>query len=97
MGNEPGRLRHRLALALVAAVLVGVGGVIGIAASGGTQTKETDGHRDSQLRPRARRSTRTSLPARTTSSSSPAANATATGAAAASRRMCPRSPPSRRS
>ena len=39
MGNEPGRLRHRLALALVAAILVGVGGVIGIAANGGKQTK----------------------------------------------------------
>ena len=40
MGNDPGRLRHRLALALVAALLVGVGGVIGIAANAGTQTKE---------------------------------------------------------
>src|SRR6266702_5564055 len=38
MGNEPDRLRHRLALALVAAVLVGVGGVIGIAAQGGNKT-----------------------------------------------------------
>ena len=38
MGNEPGRLRHRLALALVAAVLVGVGGVVGILANAGTQT-----------------------------------------------------------
>jgi cbb3-type cytochrome c oxidase subunit III len=40
MGNDPGRLRHRLALALVAAVLVGVGGVVGILANAGTQTKE---------------------------------------------------------
>jgi mono/diheme cytochrome c family protein len=40
MGNEPGRLRHRLARALVAAILVGVGGVIGIVASGG---KESNG------------------------------------------------------
>ena len=40
MGNEPGRLRHRLAVALVAAILVGVGGVIGIAANGGKETKE---------------------------------------------------------
>jgi mono/diheme cytochrome c family protein len=39
MGNEPGRLRHRLALALVAALLVGVGGVVGILANAGTQTK----------------------------------------------------------
>jgi mono/diheme cytochrome c family protein len=39
MGNEPGRLRHRLALALVAAVLVGAGGVIGIVAKGGNETK----------------------------------------------------------
>jgi mono/diheme cytochrome c family protein len=35
MASEPGRIRHRLALALAAAVLVGVGGVIGIAANGG--------------------------------------------------------------
>src|SRR5512132_2685624 len=35
MANEPGRLRHRLALALVAALLVGVGGVVGIVANGG--------------------------------------------------------------
>ena len=35
MADHPDRLRHRLALALVAAILVGVGGVIGIAASGG--------------------------------------------------------------
>ena len=40
MGNDPGRLRHRLALALVAAVLVGVGGLVGILANAGTQTKE---------------------------------------------------------
>jgi mono/diheme cytochrome c family protein len=41
MANEPGRVRHRLALALTAAILVGVGGVIGIAASGGEETKHT--------------------------------------------------------
>ena len=40
MGNEPGRLRNRLVLALIAAILVGVGGVIGIAANGGKETKE---------------------------------------------------------
>ena len=40
MANEPGRLRHRFALALIAAVLVGVGGVVGILANAGTQTKE---------------------------------------------------------
>jgi mono/diheme cytochrome c family protein len=39
MGNEPGRLRRRLVLALVAALLVGVGGVVGIAANAGTQNK----------------------------------------------------------
>jgi mono/diheme cytochrome c family protein len=39
MGNDPGRLRHRLGLALVAGLLVGVGGVVGIAANGGKQTK----------------------------------------------------------
>jgi mono/diheme cytochrome c family protein len=39
MANEPGRLRHRLGLALVAAALVGVGGLVGIAANGGTKTK----------------------------------------------------------
>src|SRR5512133_3024131 len=39
MGNEPGRFRHRLALALVAALLVGVGGVVGIVANAGTQNK----------------------------------------------------------
>jgi mono/diheme cytochrome c family protein len=38
MGNEPTGLRHRLALALVAAILVGIGGVIGIAANGGKKT-----------------------------------------------------------
>lgn len=37
MADQPERLRHRLALALVAAILVGVGGVIGIAASGGEE------------------------------------------------------------
>ena len=40
MGNEPGRLRHRLALALAAAILVGVGGVIGIVANLGSHTKK---------------------------------------------------------
>jgi mono/diheme cytochrome c family protein len=38
MENEPGRLRHRLVLALAAALLVGVGGLIGIAAKEGNQT-----------------------------------------------------------
>jgi mono/diheme cytochrome c family protein len=37
MANEPGRLRHRLVLALAAAILVGVGGVIGIAANSGSK------------------------------------------------------------
>jgi mono/diheme cytochrome c family protein len=40
VGDDSGRLRHRLTLALVAAVLVAVGGVIGIAANGGKKTKE---------------------------------------------------------
>jgi mono/diheme cytochrome c family protein len=40
MGDERGRVRHRLSVALIAAVLVGVGGLIGIAAAGGTKTKE---------------------------------------------------------
>jgi mono/diheme cytochrome c family protein len=40
MENEPGRLRHRLVLALIAAILVGVGGVIGIAANGGKEAKQ---------------------------------------------------------
>jgi mono/diheme cytochrome c family protein len=40
MENEPGRLRHRLVLALVAAILVGVGGLIGIAANGGKETNQ---------------------------------------------------------
>jgi mono/diheme cytochrome c family protein len=39
MRNEPDGLRHRLLLALAAAVLVGVGGLIGIAANSGTKTK----------------------------------------------------------
>jgi mono/diheme cytochrome c family protein len=39
MKNEPGGLRHRLMLALAAAILVGVGGVIGIAANSGKKTK----------------------------------------------------------
>jgi mono/diheme cytochrome c family protein len=38
MPNEPRRLRHRLVLALTAAVLVGVGGVVGVLASAGTTT-----------------------------------------------------------
>ncbi len=39
MRDEPAGLRHRLLLALAAAILVGVGGVIGIAANSGTKTK----------------------------------------------------------
>jgi mono/diheme cytochrome c family protein len=39
MRNEPDGLRHRLLLALAAAILVGVGGLIGIAANSGTKTK----------------------------------------------------------
>jgi mono/diheme cytochrome c family protein len=38
MSNEPERLHHRLALALAAALLVGVGGVIGIATNVGRNT-----------------------------------------------------------
>jgi mono/diheme cytochrome c family protein len=38
MRDEPSGLRHRIALALAAAVLVAVGGVIGIAANSGTNT-----------------------------------------------------------
>jgi hypothetical protein len=41
MANQPERLRHRLALALVAAILVGAGGVVGIVASGGEDTEHT--------------------------------------------------------
>ena len=41
MADEPGRLRHRLTLALVAAVLVAIGGVVGIAANGGTRKTRT--------------------------------------------------------
>src|SRR5690348_10599736 len=37
MAQEPGRLGHRLALAVAAALLVGVGGVIGVAANQATQ------------------------------------------------------------
>jgi mono/diheme cytochrome c family protein len=37
--SEPGRLRHRLTLALAAAILVGLGGVVGILANGGDHTK----------------------------------------------------------
>ena len=36
MVGESGNVRHRLALAVAAAVLVGIGGVIGIAANGGS-------------------------------------------------------------
>lgn len=43
MPNETGHLRHRLALALGAAILVGIGGVIGIAASGDEETKLATG------------------------------------------------------
>ena len=39
MGTGPGPLRGRLLLALVAAALVGAGGLIGIAANDGTKTK----------------------------------------------------------
>ena len=39
MENESGLLRRRLTIAAVAAILVGVGGVIGIAANGGSHTK----------------------------------------------------------
>jgi mono/diheme cytochrome c family protein len=39
MAEEPERLRHRLTLAFVAAGLVGLGGVIGIAANVRTETK----------------------------------------------------------
>ena len=39
MPDEPGRLRHRVTLALAAALLVGVGGVVGIAADLGTRPK----------------------------------------------------------
>jgi mono/diheme cytochrome c family protein len=37
MAQEPGRIGHRLALAVAAALLVGVGGVIGVAANQATQ------------------------------------------------------------
>jgi mono/diheme cytochrome c family protein len=40
MPNESGRPSHRLILAFAAALLVGIGGVIGIAANIGTKTKE---------------------------------------------------------
>jgi mono/diheme cytochrome c family protein len=39
MENESGLLRRRLTVAAIAAILVGVGGVIGIAANGGSHTK----------------------------------------------------------
>jgi mono/diheme cytochrome c family protein len=39
MPDQPGHLRHRLTIALAAAALVGVGGLIGIAANLGTQPK----------------------------------------------------------
>ena len=38
MGSEPGLLRNRLKLALVAALLVGIGGVVGIVANLGSHT-----------------------------------------------------------
>jgi mono/diheme cytochrome c family protein len=41
MDSDSDGLRHRLVLAVAAAVLVGVGGVVGIAASGGTKTTTT--------------------------------------------------------
>ncbi|MGZ4200779.1 MAG: c-type cytochrome [Thermoleophilaceae bacterium] len=41
MENEPGRVRHRLLLAVAAAALVGIGGVIGIAANGGSGNTKT--------------------------------------------------------
>jgi mono/diheme cytochrome c family protein len=41
MGSEADGLRHRIIFAIAAAVLVGIGGVVGIAASGGTKTKTT--------------------------------------------------------
>jgi len=41
MANEPRHLGHRLTLALVAAVLVGLGGLIGIAANSGGGSKST--------------------------------------------------------
>jgi mono/diheme cytochrome c family protein len=41
MRDEPSGLRHRLTLALVAAALIVVGGVIGIAANSGTKTTQT--------------------------------------------------------
>jgi mono/diheme cytochrome c family protein len=41
MDTGPAGLRRRLVLALVAAILVGVGGVVGIAANGGTKTTKT--------------------------------------------------------
>ena len=39
MPDHPGHLRHRLAVALAAAVLVGIGGLVGIAADLGTRPK----------------------------------------------------------
>ena len=39
MTDEPGRLRRRIAIAIAAALLVGIGGVVGILANGGTKTK----------------------------------------------------------
>jgi len=41
VADEPGRLRHRLALAVAAALLVGVGGLIGVAANESTQPKSS--------------------------------------------------------
>ena len=91
MGNEPGRLRHRLTLALVAAALVGVGGVVGILANAGTQTNETGRSPPTAAQTASRRRlTRTWLPVRTIFPSSRVRNAMATGAAAVFRRTCPR-------
>jgi mono/diheme cytochrome c family protein len=41
MEREPGGIRHRLLLAIAAAVLVGIGGAIGIAANGGSGKTKT--------------------------------------------------------
>ncbi len=41
MSSEPRSVRHRLLLALAAAALVGAGGVVGVVASGGGETKHT--------------------------------------------------------
>jgi mono/diheme cytochrome c family protein len=41
MPNDAGRIRHRLMLALIAAALVGVGGLVGVAAKSTNTTTET--------------------------------------------------------